>query len=343
MARFIKKLFLYIGLVILVPGLALCILIKLYPAYFLGAPIDYYICKFQYARIDSANYKNIIIGDSRGNASVAPKTLGDSWINLSIPGTDFFEGFYTLKHYLLRQKPDTLMMIYGLDYVEHGSQFFNLRTVPFQFVTPNELHDLDRVEKKFGFAFHDSSVVGAKHLFTYQISRKLRYDHFPLSYRESFIDGLSTLLRSRPNIEKRSREIEARLREDLGHLNFGLADSDNTISIGDRDRSFRPEPINLTFLDSIMATAANHNIVTYLIIPPMNQVSYLRYKNSTLQRTVDGFFSGLAAKYPQMHLIREPEMLDNAFFGDPEHLNAKGTSLYSAMLQRLLSHIDSSN
>jgi hypothetical protein len=343
MARFIKKLFVYIGLVVLVPGLALCVLIKLYPAYFLGAPIDYYICKFQYRCIDSANYKNIIIGDSRGNASVAPKTLGNSWINLSIPGTDFFEGFYTLKHYLIKNKPDTLIIMYGLDYVERGSQFFNLRTIPFQFITPNELNDLDRVEKKFNFAFHDSSVVGAKHLFTYQLSRKLRYDHFPLSYRETFIDGLSRLLRESHNIEKRSREIEARLNEDLGHLNFGRADSDNTTSIGDRDRKFSPEPINLVCLDSIMTTAKDHNIQTWLIIPPMNQSSYLQYKNSNLQRTVNEFFSGLKAKYPQMHLIREPEMLDNEFFGDPEHLNAKGTILYSAAFRRLLSAKDTSN
>ena len=336
MARFIKKLFLYIGLVILVPGLAVYGLIKLYPAYFLGAPVDYYLSKFQYGRIDSANYKNIIIGDSRGNASVEPKTLGSSWINLSIPGTDFFEGFYTLKHYLQKNKPDTLILVYGLDYVERGSQFFNLRTIPFQFIRPDELSGLDRVEKKFGFAFHDSSVIGAKHLFTYQLSRKLRYEHFPLSYRETFIDGLSTLLNKSPDIEKRSREIEARLREDLGHLNFGHADSDNTVSIGDRDRSFNPEPINLTFLDSIMTVANKDNIVTYLIIPPMNQASYLRYKNSTLSGTADSFFSGLTGKYPQLHLIREPQFLDNSFFGDAEHLNPKGTRLYSAALRQLL-------
>jgi len=343
MTRFIKKLFVYIGLVILVPGLALCVLIKLYPAYFLGAPIDYYICKFQYKQIDNANYKNIIIGDSRGNASIAPKTLGNSWINLSIPGTDFFEGFYSLKHYLQKNKPDTLIMMYGLDYIERGSQFFNLRTIPFQFITPDELHDLDGVEKKFGFAFHDSSVVGAKHLFTYQLSRKLRYDHFPLSYRETFIDGMGTFLCGIPETEKRSRQIEVHLSEDLGHLNFGRADSDNTISIGDRDRSFRPEPINLVYLDSIMTTAKNHNIQTWLIIPPMNQSSYGQYKNSDLQKTVDVFFNALAAKYPQMHLIREPEMLDNTFFGDPEHLNAKGTILYSAALRKLLSAKDASN
>jgi hypothetical protein len=336
MARFIKKLFLYIGLVILVPGLALYVLIKLYPAYFLGAPIDYYICKFQYDRINSANYKNIIIGDSRGNASVAPKTLGDSWINLSIPGTDFFEGFYTLKHYLQKNKPDTVMLIYGLDYVERGSQFFNLRTIPFRFIRPNELSGLDRVEKKFGFAFHDSSVIGAKHLFTYQLSRKLRYDHFPLSYRETFVDGLSTLLNKNPDIEKRSRQIELRLNEDLGHLNFGLADSDNTVSIGDRDRSFNPEPINMVYLDSIMTMAKNHNIQTWLIIPPMNQASYLQYENSNLQTTVDQFFNALIAKYPQLHLVREPEMLDNSFFGDPEHLNPQGTTLYSAALRQML-------
>lgn len=337
MTRFIKKLFLYIIVVIPVPGLILYILISCYPAHFLGDATNYYICKFQYGRIDSANYKNIIIGDSRGNASVAPKTLGNDWINLSIPGTDFFEGFYTLKHYLPTVTPDTLIMVYGLDHIENGSPFFNEQTIPFQFITPKELHSLELVERRFGYAYHDKSVVGATRLFTYQIGRRLRYDHFPLSYRATFIDGLTSLLHPDPSAEKRFGEIETQLREDRGHLHFGTADSSNMLSIADTARSFSPRPINLVYLDSIMAIVKKYNIQTYMIIPPMNQASWLKYKNSTFSRSVDEFLNSLTEKYPQMHLITEPRYLDNTFFGDMLHLNARGTILYSTELRRHLS------
>jgi hypothetical protein len=338
MAKFIARISFYVALALLVPGLIIYLFITFYPAYFLGSPMDYYICKFQYDRINTSNYRNMIIGDSRGNASVNPKELGSSWINLSIPGSDLFEGFYTLKHYLRRNKVDTLVMIYGLDYLEGGSPFFNLRTVPFQFVTPKELHDLGLVERQFGLAFHDSAITGKKDLLLHEFSRKLRYDHFPLAYRATFVDGLTALIQSSDYTEEKSREIEGLLKTDLGHLNFGLADSNNAVFLGDRDRRFRADPFNLAYLDSAMALTAKNNIVTYFIIAPMNRSTWLYYKNSILQSTVNVFLNELAAKYPRMQLIREPVFLDNSYFGDALHVNPRGTAIYSTNLRRFLSN-----
>lgn len=337
MTKFITRVSVYVGLALLLAGLVIYLFIRLYPAYFLGSPMDYYICTFQYDRIDSSNYRNIIIGDSRGNASVNPRGLGGSWINLSIPGSDCFEGFYTLKRYLRRNKLDTLIMIYGLDYLEGESPFFKLRTVPFRFVTANELHELAVVERSVGIAFHDSTVKGKGALLVHELARQLKYDHFPLSYRETFIDGLTSLLQLSAYTEEKSREHESLLKRDLGHLNFGLADSDNTVFLGYRDRRFRADPINLAFLDSITVLAARNNIVTYFILAPMNRATWLTYKNSVLQSTVSAFLRELAAKYPRMRVVGEPVFLDNTYFGDPLHLNPRGTALYTTNLRRLLS------
>ena len=337
MTKFITRVFVYLGLTFLLSGLVIYLFIRLYPAYFLGSPMDYYICTAQYNRIDSSNYRNLIIGDSRGNAAVNPRDLGGSWINLSIPGSDFFEGFYTLKRYLRRNKPDTLIMIYGLDDLESQSPFFNLRTVPFQFVTANELHELALVERSVGFAFHDSAIRGKSRLLVHELARQLKYDHFPLAYRATFVDGLTTLLRSSAYTEAKSRKLEGLLKADLGHLNFGLADSNNTVFLGDRDRRFRADPINLFFLDSIMGLAARNNIATYFILAPMNRATWLIYKNSMLESTVDTFLTELAAKYPRLQLVKGPVFLDNTYFGDPLHLNPRGTVLYTTNLRRLLS------
>jgi hypothetical protein len=338
MVKFITRVSVFLVLSVLLAGFILYLSITFCPAYFLGAPMDYYICTFQYDRINTSNYRNIIIGDSRGNASIDPKDLGNSWINLSIPGSDLFEGYYTLKHYLQRNKLDTVIMIYGSDYLEGGSPYFFQRTVPFRFVTPNELHDLDLLERRIGFAFHDTSITGRKGLFLHAFYRKLKYDHFPLSYRGTFIDGLTTLVQSGALIEARSREIAGLLKKDLGHLSFGLADSNNTVFFGDRNRSFKPDRINLAFLDSTMALAAKNNMVTYFILAPMNRASWLTFKNSILESTRNAFLNELATKYPRVHLIKGPVFLDNSYFGDALHLNSKGTLLYSANLRRLLSN-----
>ena len=338
MAKFITRVSVYVALAVLVPGLIIYLFITFYPAYFLGAPTDYYLSEFQYDRIKNSNYPNIIIGDSRGNASVNPKELGSGWINLSIPGSDLFEGFYTLKQYLRRNKPDTLIMIYGKDYIEGSSPFFNERTVPYQFVSLSELHDLASLERRYGLAFHDGKVTGQKDLLLYQFNRELRYSHFPFAYRETFFDGLNTLIQSKSETEGKAREIEDRLRADLGHLTFGNADSSNaTLAAGDVNRHYHPDRINLAFLDSTMGLAAKNNIVTYLIIAPINRASYVAYKNSIQERSVDAFLNDLAGKYPRMHLLREPVFLENSFFGDAFHLNNRGTILYSTNLRRILS------
>ena len=86
-----------------------------------------------------------------------------------------------------------------------------------------------------------------------------------------------------------------------------------------------------------MGLAARNNIVPYFILAPMNRATWLTYKNSVLQSTVNAFLTELAAKYPRMQLVKEPVFLDNTYFGDPLHLNPRGTALYTTNLRRLLS------
>lgn len=336
MNHFIIKSIKYLVVTMLLSGLIIYIFISTQPAFFLGAPLDYYYCTYQYEQIDQkTDFTNIIIGDSKGNASVNPKVLGKKWVNLSIPGSDFFEGYITLKKYLLKNKIDTLVMVYGINYIGEGSPYFNSRTIPFQFVSYNDLNDLEQIERKHNYLFHGDVTKNYFELRRSQMERKLKYLHFPFSYRETFIDGLNSLVNSPADFKLNKGKIIKQLHENLGNLNFGDADSNNTDGING-DYEFEPRPVSQHYLNLIMNLAAEKKITTFLMIAPMNQASFNTYNKSTYDTTVNQYLETVQKKYSNLCIVPGPVGLPNNLFGDPYHLNKKGTALFSELTRRRL-------
>jgi hypothetical protein len=336
MVPFIIKIVKYLLGAILLTALIIYIFITVKPAFFLGAPIDYYYCTYQYDQINKkSGFTNIIIGDSRGNASVNPKILGDKWVNLSIPGSDLFEGYLSLKKYLLNNKVDTLVMVYGLYYISEVSPFFNRRTIPFQFVSYNELKDHELVEKKYNYIFHGKSTKDQHALRFEQFNRRLQYWHFPFYYRETFLDGLNSLCTTQQEVDAQKRKIFKQLTDYRGYMNFGEADSNNTEGVKG-DYYFKPPPISQYYLDLIMDLVEKKKIAAYLVIAPMNQTSFKTYDKSVFQSSVNQYMKTLQSKRPNLHIIHNPVSMPNTMFGDAYHVNKKGTAEFSALTRRNL-------
>ncbi|OQP64155.1 hypothetical protein A3860_22380 [Niastella vici] len=336
MNRFITKTIKYLVATLLLSALIIYVFIEIKPAFFLGAPVDYYYCTYQYEQINKkTGFSNIIIGDSRGNASVNPKVLGNKWINLSIPGSDLFEGCLTLKKYLLNNKVDTLVMVYGLYYLAEISPYFNRRTVPFQFVSYNELKDLEQVEKKYKYKFHDESVTSQRALSLAQYDRRLKYWHFPFHYRETFIDGLNSLCNTWADVNVAKQKVIKQLTDYRGYMNFGEADSNNTDGING-DFEFYLPSISKHYFDQLMDVAAKNKIAVYLMVAPINQASFMSYNKSPFQTTVDKYMKTLQTQYANLHLVPGPVCLPNTMFGDPYHVNKKGTAFFSEITRKML-------
>jgi hypothetical protein len=80
-----------------------------------------------------------------------------------------------------------------------------------------------------------------------------------------------------------------------------------------------------------MRLAAEHDIAVYLINPPMNQASFNTYNKSLYESTINQFLQGLQKKYPRLCVLQTDVWLPNTMFGDPLHVNKKGTAWFSAM------------
>jgi len=336
MKNFIIKAIKYLMITLLLSGLIIYIFILTRPAFFLGAAVDYYYCTYQYDQINKKTaYTNIIMGDSRGNASVNPKVLGEKWINLSIPGSDLFEGYLTLKKYLLNNIIDTVVMVYGLYYIAEISPYFNRRTIPFQFINYSELKDLEQVEKKCNYIFHGEATKNQRELRVAQYNRRLKFLHFPFYYRETFLDGLNSLCNTHAEVATQKQGVFKQLNDYRGYMNFGEADSNNTDGVNGEYKFYLP-PISKHYLDLIMDLVTKNKIAAYFVIAPINQTSFITYNKSTFQVSVDQQMKTLGSKYPNLHIIHNPVSLPNAMFGDAYHVNKKGTALFSALTRNNL-------
>lgn len=336
MKQFLVKTILYLLVTILLAGIIIYGFISQKPEFFLGPAVDYFQCQYQYAQINKkTNFTNIVIGDSRGNASIDPRQLGEDWINLSIPGSDFFEGYITLKRFLTHSKVDTLVMVYGMSYINEYSRWFNLRTIPFRFINYNELKELEQLERKYKYLFHNRAA-GHATLGYDQFVRRLKYWHSPFSYRETFLDGLNSFCFSQKKVAIDKQKVITQLSEYHGYTNFGTADSSNADMI-DAKLRFEPGLINQYYLGLIMQLAAKHNIAVYLVNPPMNQTSFNTYNRSVYESTVNRFLEGLPKKYPRLCVLPTDVWLPNTMFGDPLHVNRKGTARLSAIVRERLS------
>jgi hypothetical protein len=331
MRTFLYKSILYVLLVLCLTAVVIHVCLRCKPDYFLGVKFDYDLCNYQYRQMASKSpYRNIIIGDSRGNAAIDPTLLGKDWINLSLPGGTFFEGYLTLKRFLSMNAADTLVMVYGIDLIEAPSIWFNVRTVPFQFPTYTEVESLQALERRFHVPYLGGYPYDVHGLTLIQLERRLRYQHSPLVYQQTFLDALNRYIRPTDESSQFTHFNDHR-----GQLNFGNKDSSDETRFTQTmlNNAFNPNKINLCYLDSIIDLAAKNKTTVFFVMAPLNRRSYELYENSPYAKSFDHFMDSIFAIYPYMKIPAAPSHLDNRYFGDGLHLNARGTAYFTGMLR----------
>ncbi len=306
--------------------LVLSFFIFKYPSYFLSSIEDYDLLHSCYGMPFKYQTKsNIILGDSRGTASIVPTALGKSYINLSIPGSNFFEGYLTLKKRVKFCKVDTVLCVYGIDFYE-ATKWTDIRTIPFQLPTTAELHDLIFLEYKNKQLINEKNKLNTPRLLYKQAIRQLKYFHFPLCYANGFKTNFYKLITH----QKGSYELQKYYAQ-LGYYQFGTKSQDSTVSkLGKR---FTPNRVNLSYLDSLFSLCTKNKICLYLIIPPINQATANSSSNQSYLKEAGTF---LSTKYSNSLLSGIQEM-PNTNFGDPTHLNKEGAEFFSKKIKNCIS------
>ncbi len=321
MIKFILKILQYIFIVCLLGYGIIYVSVLFYPGKMLGNATEYELWKYKKQLINTtySQSKNIIIGDSRVMTGLNPVVIKHNIINLSLSGTTPFEGCATLKQFLQHNKIDTLIIGYGIfHYIE--SDVLEKWTLLYQFNTIQEVNSLENVERIKHITLDNQSPGLQLYL-----GRKATYYHSPINLRQTFIENLKQ--------SDYKLFIIKQLKETIGFSNLTTADSaagtNTEVEIALKAKKFIPNPVILSYLDSISLIVKNNNIKTFLLIPPINYASYKMLTSTLFWKQFSNFLHDLQIKYPFVKIEWKNAYLPNTYFADNSHLNRKGADFLS--------------
>lgn len=301
--------------------------IRKYPDHFLVNNEDYYVMQAVYKLAGQYPERhNIIIGDSRGNASIIPDSLGKNYLNLSLPGSNLMEGFITVKRRLSISDIDTLLLMYGHNMYENNPWTIR-RTIPLKYINAEELSELEAIEQANAQLISERSGRNALSLRYEQWMRKLKYYRLPILYYKDFVNSFNTI-----GVNNNMEKFDSLVTRNKGQFHFGNKDSSHQVLFLPADHVFKPNPTNLQYLDSLIAYSKRFNFKLLIVVPPVNYSTYSHIGHDPYFKTAETFFSKELGAYTVNKLDYMP---DNCFT-DSSHLNERGTRIFSQSLSAKL-------
>lgn len=307
-----------------------------WPQYFRGRSSDYTIYSYQKIQMSrQTGMNNVVIGDSRGNCHFDPRRFGESWLNLSLPGSTPMEGFVTLEKYLnAGNKADTLVIVYGIDHLRSRNLgFFENLAIPHRLMDPYQLKELEDFENQNGAMFQRGDHISAMGLGYRQLARRLKYMRFPLAYHSNFSRGVRDMTVDRERTDGRSESLKKSLPSTRGFMLFGIDSS------YDKPMRIRPgsqydlNPFSRHYLGRIFELSRRHGTKVFLIVPPLNEATFAYPHAVAFLNQAHLHLENLTSSYPHVRLVTRPAALPNDCFGDDNwHFNKRGVNLYSRTL-----------
>lgn len=297
--------------------------LKKYPDHFLANNEDYNVMQAVYKMGALYPWKtNIIIGDSRGNASVIPDSLGKNYLNLSLPGSNLLEGFITVKRRLKITKIDTLILIYGHNMYENNP-WTNKRSIPLNYIDPEELKALENLERKNGQLINERFSRNPLSLHYEQWLRKLKYYRLPIMYYKDFVNSFNTL-----SVQGDMAKFDSLVKNNQGHFLFGNRDSSDQILFTPNDQNYKPNQVNSNYLDSIVKYSEKYHFKLLIVVPPINYSTYRHISDQAYFTSAKTYFSKTLGPYT----VNQLDYLPNNCFTDSVHLNERGSQIFSSGL-----------
>jgi hypothetical protein len=321
MISIIKKAIIYLSVVSLVGYSIILIYFKLNPLGFFSSVDENKIMQF---KIDKSNqslypYTNIIIGDSRPMVGLNPILLKHNFINFSIGAGTPLEGFLLLKNILKRNKIDTVIISFSINHFITDNIF--KQSIYNHLITNYDLKRIGLLEKTKNITL-EGEIPG----YIISSERNLISNNNVLAFRSYFLSSLSANLTSKNHQFNTSKS-------NLGFQIFN--DKDSSIEISKEFDLFNSKiPIKLndilvSYLDSIHSICVEKDIKPIFIFFPLNQASKKHLYNTFYPEEMPIFKLWIQKRYPAFQIYDKYDFLPNNYFGDPHHLNKRGSDFFT--------------
>lgn len=262
----------------------------------------------------------IIIGDSRAKSSIMPASLHEGVYNIGIGGTTPIEMYYAASNYIrVHGAPKNAIIIfapYHLCDIDNWNQ-----TLYYNYLSAGELADVYKNAAAF-----KNPVIDCRGWFTDALSYRLRLPqkYLAAEYAAHFTGNRAA------NLAK-----AASVRADCGWCEFGTADGDSSGDYETHHETFDSSPLVLFYYDRLLTLLTDSGTKVLVEQAPINRAS----ADVMHQEFMDGYRKYLDAqeeKYPAVTFVKDVPVYDNKYFGDSNHLNKAGASLFTASLGKYL-------
>lgn len=310
-------------ILISVPLIVLTAYTRIFPENYMPEESMIWSEEKDYVNCSDLSADTVIIGDSRAKSAVIPAGLGDSVYNIGIGGATAIEDYYAADDYIKHHgAPANAIIIIG---PFHLCRIDNWSPTLFNnYLSATELTEV------YGNALrlHETAICN-KGWFTDSLSYKLR---LPNKYLETEYEA-GFIKRYQANVSKFDS-----VRNDLGWCEYGSDNGCDGLDYETHIEGFNVLPIEDLYLRKLLDLLTENNVNIVYAQCPINRAS--------ADELSPGFTSGyteymneLKSDYPGGMFITSLPVYENRYFGDINHLNKAGASVYTAELKAYLEDI----
>lgn len=291
---------------------------------FMDGEVAHYLENKEYSQYHKNYAKVLIMGDSVAKAGLEPKILGENVYNFALGGTSPVENYFYLREYIEKnEKPQTLILGFLPQHFRYGECFWS-RSVYFHRINFCDLLELSFDVDKFN-----------------EENNRINKDNFAeecLSYYlysfEKYGKAFKTLLNRK--YRKRYKYNKAKyysLKENFGQCYFGTAKECYKLNGETRLKTFVKSDLIEFYLNKLMELCLENDIRLIICSMPINKASY-EALNDEYKRNYEKFLQKLSCKNENIVVETKICVFDNIYFGDPTHLNKKGSKLFSEKIKK---------
>lgn len=262
----------------------------------------------------------VILGDSRAMADLIPNEFASyKAVNLAIGGGTSIEMYYTLSNYIENVGvPEKAIIMFA---PFHYSIIDNLndRTVYFNYLSLNEIYDLYKAAEGA-----QSESLLMENYGEDIINAKL---HTPFKYLPALINAKGVTRYSA------NKDLFSAMVINKGHGLFGEADGCSDLNYEttyEKMHSTGDAVLLDIYFGKLLALCRENKIDVTVSIPPMNQSSYLALQDSYVEDFTE-YLHYYNVMYPEFTIENEIPNMDDMYFGDASHLNARGAQVFTDM------------
>lgn len=325
MWREIGKLIAKIACIILPVVLIMQIFCALFPMYYMDGEYAMYRQQKDYISSENDYNRILIIGDSRAKASFVPDILGEGVYNLALGGITPIESYYMLEEYLEKHDaPQYLILAYAPMHLcaqdeEHENYVLWNRCIYFHTFDQDDFFTLIKERKQY----QNNLIVDRDYIYAEYFMYKY---YFPNKYGAALKKALFEN-RHKLNQDKYDEMITNR-----GYSLFGTAGVNGGVNGEAHFDDFSACDFTDDYLNRVFDLCRENNIRVILEQLPMTETSY-RIINANFFLHYEEYLKNVASNNPDVIINPNVEMYNDTLFGDIDHLNTEGSTMYSNIIK----------